>query len=1018
MAKRTQPYSQLAKEEDTLWWLQLHPLWSIAHSSSYKHCHGTCYQRQHKQGKEDVWRIDTWIWDHAINLKPDTTMINSKLYQLSPIKQDALDVFLDENLTTGQICPSKSPMNSLFFFIKKKDRKLQPTQDYQKLNNVTIKNCYPLPQIKTLVDTMAKGKYFCKFNVKWGYNNICIKDGDEWKAVFHTPTTKKHPAGLWEPTVMFFRLTNSLATFQNMMNNMFKELIAEGIMVDYMDDISTYANTLEELHNNCCQIFKICWDNHLTLKLDKSLFNTPEIEFCSLIVGRGKIQMDPIKTQAIRDWKWPECKKDIQSFLGFINFYQQFIKNLAKQAKSLTILMGKTPWKWGIKQELAFEGLKEQIANNVVLYTPFHNQPYWIKVDTSNYAVGAVLSQWNPDLRKWSLVTFISHAFDNTKQNYKIYNKELAAVMYALQQWQHYILGHSKPVEVFCNHKNLQYYKDLQKLTCWQACWTAELQEYNLILTHVTGKLNGKADALSWMANHKQRQDDNTDLVGLPESTHLHFCSLEMDVDEPELETKIGLETMCLGIKPHKGWTLNGTKLVKDRLVFVPASRPLIKEVIKVHHDRPYEGHPSVAKTIKLVQQQFNWRTLAEDVKTYVHGCDICQQTKPSWVAKQTPLSPNAILNRPWHTITADFVGPLLTSNRYNLACIIIDWFTKLVKIVPCSTNITAKGFAQILCNHIVWSHGVPEKIILDWGPQFASEFIKAFYNVIGIEWHLSTAYHPQTDGQSKWTIQEFEMYLQAFVNKRQSDWASWIPMAEFVYNNCVHLSTGYSPFYLNYGHNPQTPLSWPSNIVNKDVNKFVQQLQQARDIAQCTLKQTADNMKKYYTTTHNQIHYSIGDLVMLDSCNLSTTHPTCKLEDKHFGPFAVTEKIGSSSFRLDLPPTWKKIHNIFHESLLLPYVTPSFPKQQDLQTQPPPKLVEGEDKFQVDEILNSHVQAHKIQYLVKWLGYGPEDNTWEPTWHLTNTQQKIAEFHLHNLTAPSPTSFLWHPSQCTWKSS
>src|SRR5229473_3737543 len=183
-------------------------------------------------------------WDHAIELKPGSKPFAGKIYNLSPDEQKQLEVFLDENLKSGCICPSKSPMASPFFFIKKKSGELRPIQDYRKLNNMTIKNSYPLPLISELIDKLKGAKMFTKLSICWGYNNVCIQTGDEWKAAFITNQ------GLFEPLVMFFGLMNSPATFQTMMDSIFADLISQGLVLVYIDDILIYGGRNPKEHQN------------------------------------------------------------------------------------------------------------------------------------------------------------------------------------------------------------------------------------------------------------------------------------------------------------------------------------------------------------------------------------------------------------------------------------------------------------------------------------------------------------------------------------------------------------------------------------------------------------------------------------------------------------------------------------------------------------------------------------------------------------------------------------------------
>lgn len=262
-------------------------------------------------------------WDHAIDIdeKVESEILEGKtprkckVYPLSPAEQVKLDKFLADHLRKGYIQKSMSPLASPFFFVKKKDGKLRPIQDYRYLNSITIKNQYPLPLIPDLIDKLKGAKIFFKFDVRWGYNNVQIKKGDEWKAAFKTNR------GLYEPTVMFFGMTNSPATFQSMMNELFKDLIDGGHVVIYMDDILIFTETMEQHNILIRQVLQRLYDNDLFLKPEKCSFRQDKIEYLGLIISYDRIKMDPGKVAAIAEWPIPRRVKEVQSFLGFTNFY-------------------------------------------------------------------------------------------------------------------------------------------------------------------------------------------------------------------------------------------------------------------------------------------------------------------------------------------------------------------------------------------------------------------------------------------------------------------------------------------------------------------------------------------------------------------------------------------------------------------------------------------------------------------------------------------------------------------------
>jgi len=205
------------------------------------------------------------------------------------------------------------------FFIKKKDSSLQLVQDYRALNAITIKNRYPLLLISELVSQLRRAKYFTKLDVQWGFNNVHIKPRDEWKVAFHT----NH--NLFEPLVIFFGMTNSPATFQTMMNDIFRTLIAKGIVVVYLDDILIFTRTEEEHERAVQKVLEILAEHKLFLHPEKCEFHWKEIEYLRLVISENKVAINLVKVAGVRDWSTPENQTDMQAFIGFVNFYPRFL---------------------------------------------------------------------------------------------------------------------------------------------------------------------------------------------------------------------------------------------------------------------------------------------------------------------------------------------------------------------------------------------------------------------------------------------------------------------------------------------------------------------------------------------------------------------------------------------------------------------------------------------------------------------------------------------------------------------
>jgi hypothetical protein len=274
-------------------------------------------------------------------------------------------------------------------------------------------------------------------------------------------------------------------------------------------------------------------------------------------------------------------------------------------------------------------------------------------------------------------------------------------------------------------------------------------------------------------------------------------------------------------------------------------------------------------------------------------------------------------------------------------------------------------------------------------------------YTLLGIQANLSTAYHPQTDGQTERLNQEVELYLRIFVNHRQNDWADWIAMAEFSYNDKEHSSTGFTPFFMNYGLHPFKGTNIRREVPNESASEFQRRMKDTWEKARTNLQEAADRMKKFYDRKRGEsVNYEIGDKVYLEASHINTDRPMKKLDDKRFGPFTITEKVGQSAYRLNLPKTWKKIHDVFNEALLSPYHPPSYPNQRQ-PAPPPPDIIGDVPEYEVEHIVDSRVRRNRVEYLVKWVGYPREEQTWEPLKNLTNAKDAIADFHRLHPSAP-----------------
>jgi hypothetical protein len=318
-----------------------------------------------------------------------------------------------------------------------------------------------IPLSTDIINRLAGARFFMKFDVRWGYNNIRIRKGDKWKAAFTTNW------GLFEPLVMFFGLTNSPATFQALMNSIFADLIAKGVVAVYLDDILIYTKTIKEHREITCKVLCRLEENDLYLHPAKCEFECTEVEYLGMLIQENHVSMDPAKVQAVTDWPIPRNLKEVRGFLGFANFYRRFIEGFARIARPLNDLTKKdAPWNWGPSQQEAFAKLKAQFTSSPVLVMWQPDFKTRMKVDASAFATGGVILQKQVSDGLHHPIAFRSESLSEPERNYEIYDRELLAIVQGLENWRHYLIGLPELFTIATDHRNLEYWTKARNLNC------------------------------------------------------------------------------------------------------------------------------------------------------------------------------------------------------------------------------------------------------------------------------------------------------------------------------------------------------------------------------------------------------------------------------------------------------------------------------------------------------------------------------------------------------------------------
>jgi hypothetical protein len=447
-----------------------------------------------------------------------------------------------------------------------------------------------------------------------------------------------------------------------------------------------------------------------------------------------------------------------------------------------------------------------------------------------------------------------------------------------------------------------------------------------------------------------------------------------------------------------KGWRVDPKGLLrKDDKVYVPTGSALREEILSRCHDDPLGGHFGVEKTTELIGRQFFWPGMREEVDTYVDTCAVCQRNKVKRHRPYGVLNSLPVPSKPWEEISMDFITDLPPCNlkgcTYDAILVVVDRFTKLVRYLPSRKDWTAEELAEVFLAEVVCRFGTPAGIVSDRGPVFTSKFWSALCYHLKIRRKLSTAFHPQTDGQTERQNQVLEHYLRCYSNYLQDDWAPKLPHAEFAYNTAKHSSTGMSPFRALYGYEPQLESNAADDVPGGEVPTGAQRAEeviQLRKRLTENLHKALDSQAKGYNKRHTPMKFAKETWVLLSTKNLKLARPNRKLSERFIGPFQIVDVIGTQAYKLELPPQ-VRVHPVFHVSLLEPYQAR---EGEDPSAHGPPEVMpDGTLEYELEAIVNDKTERGTQRFRCRWKSWGPEHDTWQTAEDLENSQELLQEY-------------------------
>ena len=757
----------------------------------------------------------------------DSRPVKQVLRRQPLVHQEEIERQVKGMLEQDVIEPSKSPWASNVVIVKKKDGALRFCIDYRQLNDVTVKDSYPLPRIVDCLDALSGGKYFSAFDLRSGYFQVSMDERDKEKTSFVTRS------GLFQFKVLPFGVTNGPATFQRLMDLTMVGL-NYNILLVYLDDIILMSRTVSEHLDRLVMMLDRLRSAGLKLKPSKCNLLQKTIHFLGHVVSDNGISTDPEKVEAVQDWLVPCNVTEVRGFIGLCSYYRRFVKNFAEIADPLHALTGKrASFHWDDRCQDAFEELKIRLTTTPILAMPRDDGEYRLDTDASGEAIGAVLSQVQDGEEK--VVAFASRLLSHSERNYCVTRRELLAVVYFIKHFRAYLLGHHFLLRT--DHAALKWLRSMPEPVGQQARWLEQMEEYTFDIEHRPGKKHANADAMSrrpcrqctvdqetavgsYMCNRvvESGPGDGTDEYLDPAQMkedyasdpklatfHALFSASESQVPWDEVvgldrDTKgmwLQWDRLCIvdGVLYRRWVTVDG---LQKRWQLVPP-KSVQPRLLKLAHTGMTGGHLVIKRTQHQIQLRAYWPGWYEDTARYCRMCTECAAYHRGAPTKQDPLQIFPV-GEPFERVAIDLTGPHPPSRSgHKFILTVIDLFSKWAEAIPIR-NKEAVTVARALMDVFVSRFGVPLQLMTDNGREFCNSVLSELCRLLGVDRVRTTAYKASTNG----AVERFHRTLNSMIGKvvaiNQRNWDELLPSIMAAYRASRHEATGFSPNFLIFG--------------------------------------------------------------------------------------------------------------------------------------------------------------------------------------------------------------------------